>query len=84
MSMIIILIVNELYLTLVGELEVQAFVDTGNMDERIRVNLNITFHHVPCSALTLDLQDVTGTHLEDVKHTLHKLTLDGVYIIYTI
>jgi len=46
------------------------------MDERIRVNVNITLHSIPCNAITLDLADVTGTHLEDVRHTLHKFRLN--------
>lgn len=29
-------------------------IDTTNLDERIRVNLNITIHNMTCFALSLD------------------------------
>jgi hypothetical protein len=41
------LVFYEVYLTFIkGELMIESFVDTTNVDERIRVNLNISFHKV--------------------------------------
>ncbi|CAD8178983.1 unnamed protein product [Paramecium pentaurelia] len=63
------------------QLEVLSMIDTTNIDERIRVNLNITIHDMTCFALSLDQQDITGTHLEDMEYTIHKLRMrDGKFI----
>lgn len=44
---IIALLCNEIYMTFIqGELVIDQFVDTSHADERIRVNLNISFHKV--------------------------------------
>lgn len=76
-SLICLLILNEVYLSLFSKkMNIYTYIDNSNLDERIRINLNISLLHVPCNALSLDIQDVTGAHLEDVKHTLHKLRLD--------
>lgn len=41
------LIFYEVYLTFIsGELTIESFVDNTNVDERIRANINISFHKV--------------------------------------
>lgn len=55
------------------QFQTSSYVESSNFDQRVRVNLNISLSQVltivikiPCHALSLELQDVTGAHLEDV------------------
>lgn len=70
------LVVNEVVLAFT-QVSIQQHVKSDGVDERVRVNLNITLHDVPCAVLSLDYQDVTGTQLEDVRYSLHKLRIRG-------
>jgi hypothetical protein len=72
----IILIWSEFYFLFFGEPLKSQFVNNSHIDERIRVNLNISFHSITCQAISIDYQDVTGTHLEDIHHSLYKIRLD--------
>lgn len=45
---------------------IQSVVNTNDLDQRVQVNLNMSLHHTPCSALSLDIADMTGAHLLDV------------------
>ncbi len=54
MILLSVLIGNEFYEVCFGEPLKYPYVDSSNPDERIRVNLNITFHSVPCKALSVD------------------------------
>lgn len=41
------------------------------------LNLNITFFKVPCSILSLDVEDITGEHVVGIKGRMHKHILDA-------
>jgi hypothetical protein len=44
-TLTLLLVANELYMTFIkGEIEVQSFVESSNLDQRVRVNLNISLH----------------------------------------
>jgi len=45
--------------------------------ENIKINLNMTLHRVPCAVLSVDVQDVMGTHVVDVHGKLLKSRLDS-------
>ena len=38
--------------------------------------MNVTLHKCPCHVLSLDIVDVTGVHVVDVKGNLSKLRID--------
>ncbi|CAD8099479.1 unnamed protein product [Paramecium sonneborni] len=65
---IIILIWAEITNALQGTIQLQ--VDSA-IDSRIRVNLDATIQ-APCQALTLNIQDMMGSYLQDVQHTIIK------------
>ncbi|CCA73995.1 related to ERV46-component of copii vesicles [Serendipita indica DSM 11827] len=46
-------------------------------DERLTVNMNITFPRVPCFLLSLDATDVSGEHMREVSHNIVKVRLDS-------
>ncbi|KAM3133548.1 hypothetical protein pb186bvf_014390 [Paramecium bursaria] len=75
-----ILLLGELYRSF--DIVVNSKIDDG-VNQRVRVNIDIIFHHVSCEALSLDLQDVTGAHLEDIQYTVHKFRIvQGQYANY--
>jgi len=82
MGIIFVLLVSELDAFFYGVNETEPFIAVSDDHERIRVNLNISLKEIPCQAISLDYQDITGTHFEDIKQTIHKLRLhsDGSFI----
>lgn len=55
------------------------FVDINRGGERIRVNLDVVFHRMPCDILSLDAQDIMGTHIMNIEgHLIKKRVKDGV------
>ena len=57
-------------------------VDISHHDDRLNINVDITFPKMPCELLSLDVQDVMGTHIVDIAGSLYKirLTEKGDYI----
>lgn len=38
-------------------------VDASHHDDRLNINVDITFPFMPCELLSLDIMDVMGTHI---------------------
>ncbi len=53
----------------------ELIVDTGRGGQ-LRINMNITFRHMPCNVLSLDAMDISGEHQLDILHTIFKRRLD--------
>ncbi|CAG9938221.1 hypothetical protein V2G26_014385 [Clonostachys chloroleuca] len=51
-------------------------VDKGR-GERMEIHLNMTFPHLPCQLLTLDVMDVSGEQQHGVKHGVQKVRLES-------
>ncbi len=66
----------ELYTFVLGDPIVEPYIDKSRIDEKVRVNLNISLFETPCEALGLDFQDITGSHFEDLQQTIYKLELN--------
>lgn len=47
-------------------------------ESMININLDISFPHAPCSILSLDVQDLMGTHIVNVKENLRKMRLNSM------
>ena len=50
-------------------------VDISHHDDRLNINLDIIFPKMPCDVLSLDVQDVMGTHVVDISGSLFKKKL---------
>lgn len=55
--------------------------DTNNQEvvddyERLLINLNVSLPGLPCAVASLDIQDVMGSHQEDVGGKMHKIRID--------
>lgn len=47
-------------------------VDISHHDDRLNINIDIVFPKMPCDVLSLDVQDVMGTHVVDIAGSLYK------------
>jgi hypothetical protein len=54
-------------------------VDITHTDDKLNINVDIIFPKMPCDLLSLDVQDVMGTHIVDISGNLlkNKLSEDG-------
>jgi hypothetical protein len=50
-------------------------VDKSRKDQ-MKINLNMTFPHIPCFMLSIDVMDVSGAHQNGVDHQMHKSRID--------
>lgn len=48
----------------------------SHRDDFVNVNLDVTFPKIPCDVLSVDVEDILGTHKTDVMGELHKVRLD--------
>lgn len=55
----------------------EMFVDINRGGELLTINIDLTFTKFPCYLLSLDAQDVLGTHVENIKGSLRKTRLDA-------
>ena len=51
-------------------------IDTSHRDDFVNINLDITFKKMPCDVLSLDVQDIMGTHKSDIMGDLKKHRID--------
>jgi len=68
---IVILFVSELSFYLSVEKVDHLFVDTTR-GEKLQINFDVTFQRIPCSLLSVDAMDVSGSHQLDVTHHIKK------------
>lgn len=52
-------------------------IDMSHRDDFVNVNIDITFYKMPCDILSLDVQDILGTHKTDVMGDLSKNRLSS-------
>ena len=54
-------------------------VDISHHDDRLNINIDIVFPRLPCDVISLDVQDVMGTHVVDIAGSLFKkkISKDG-------
>ncbi|CAK80892.1 unnamed protein product (macronuclear) [Paramecium tetraurelia] len=64
---IVILFTTELQAYIEVDNSSEMFVDINRGGEQIRVNLDIEFHKFPCDILSLDVQDIMGSHVVNVE-----------------
>lgn len=75
------LLVIEVSNLISGDPFTEPYIEIPDLDDKTRVNLNISIYDVPCEAVTLDYQDITGTHFENMEQTMYKLDLDDKGVI---
>eukprot|EP00300_Choanocystis_sp_HF-7_P005063 c13865_g1_i1.p1 GENE.c13865_g1_i1~~c13865_g1_i1.p1 ORF type:complete len:390 (-),score=68.95 c13865_g1_i1:140-1309(-) len=69
------LVLSEFLLYLQTDVRQELQVDK-TFGDKIRINVDITFHRLPCSMLSLDAMDVSGELQLDIEHDVFKKRLD--------
>jgi len=65
------LFISEFMYYLSTEINPELFVDTTR-GEKLRINMDIVFHNLPCAYLSVDAMDISGEHQLDVDHNIFK------------
>eukprot|EP01118_Nematostelium_gracile_P008980 TRINITY_DN3001_c0_g1_i2.p1 TRINITY_DN3001_c0_g1~~TRINITY_DN3001_c0_g1_i2.p1 ORF type:complete len:222 (+),score=48.14 TRINITY_DN3001_c0_g1_i2:78-743(+) len=65
------LFISEFIYYLSAEVQPQLLVDTTR-GEKLRINMDVTFHNLPCAYLSVDAMDISGEHQLDVDHNIFK------------
>jgi hypothetical protein len=76
------LFTSEVYKYLSIDIKSNMLVDISHHDDRLNINIDIFFPKMPCQVLSLDVQDVMGTHIVDIAGSLYKrkYSKDGDFI----
>lgn len=64
------------------ESQAELVIDTSHRDDFVNVNIDVVFPNMPCDIISLDQQDIMGTHKSDVMGELfkHRLSSSGKVI----
>jgi len=68
------LFLSEFIYYLQTDIKSELFVDTSR-GEKLRINMDIIFHNLPCGYLSVDAMDISGEHQLDVDHNIFKKRL---------
>jgi hypothetical protein len=72
----VFLFTNELSTFVQIKTSSEMLVDLSNSSETLKINLDLTLKRIPCSIISLDVQDIMGTHSINIQGTLLKKRLN--------
>jgi endoplasmic reticulum-Golgi intermediate compartment protein 3 len=77
LAVIVLLITSETLDYISSERQSTLVVDVHSRDERMRVELDISFHAIACAALSVDVVDTDGQQLADTAHEIVRTRLNA-------
>ncbi|KAI8062615.1 endoplasmic reticulum vesicle transporter-domain-containing protein [Gongronella butleri] len=75
-GLILFFVLIELWAYLFPIFQSEVVVDGGKM-EKLPIHFDITFPHIPCHQLSLDIMDESGEHINHFSHDVFKSRLDA-------
>jgi hypothetical protein len=77
---IFVLVISKTYELFTPTFKPQLNVDIS-INQPMQINLNMTFHHLPCFLLSMGLADASGRQQTDMDHDLHKTRIKGGKVV---
>jgi hypothetical protein len=75
-SFMMLLFLSELNTYLAISTSTEMFVDINRGGEKLVINIDVIFPRYPCSVISLDAQDIMGSHVMNVEGSMKKIRLD--------
>ncbi len=75
-ALMLLLFMSETAAFFTPDVKTDMQVDVSQASQRISINMDIDFPYIPCYVLSLDVQDIVGTHIVDFEGTLIKSRMD--------
>lgn len=76
LALIATLVITEVRYFFSIETRHELFVDNTDLNARLRITLNLTFHEVPCDLVTVDAIDAFGEFQKNIERSIVKVTVD--------
>jgi hypothetical protein len=73
----IFLFLNEFYSYSKIKTGSEMYIDVNRGGDKLTINIDIDLLHLPCSILSLDVQDIMGSHKPNIGGNLKKLRLNN-------
>ena len=73
----LLLFLSELNTYLTISTSTEMFVDINRGGEKLIINIDLAFPRYPCSVMSLDAQDIMGSHVMNVEGSMKKIRLDA-------
>jgi Endoplasmic reticulum vesicle transporter/Endoplasmic Reticulum-Golgi Intermediate Compartment (ERGIC) len=76
-SFMILLFLSELNAYLTVSTSTEMFVDINRGGEKLIINMDLLFPRYPCGVISLDAQDIMGSHVVNIEGSMKKIRLDS-------
>lgn len=75
-SFMLLLFLSELNTYLTVSTSTEMFVDINRGGEKLVINVDVIFPRYPCGVISLDAQDIMGSHVINVEGSMKKIRID--------
>ena len=75
-SFMLLLFLSELNTYLTVSTSTEMFVDINRGGEKLVINIDVVFPKYPCGVISLDAQDIMGSHVINIEGSMKKIRLD--------
>ena len=76
-SFMILLFLSELNTYLATTTSTEMFVDINRGGEKLTINIDVLFPRYPCGIISLDAQDIMGSHVVNIEGSMKKIRLNS-------
>lgn len=75
-SFMLLLFLSELNTYMTVSTNTEMFVDINRGGEKLTINVDVVFPRYPCGIISLDAQDIMGSHVVNVEGSMRKIRMD--------